>query len=104
MPRARRSPTREASAVRLSSGRRGASGEAGARAHKRPGDLQMSAIHSDADEHKLPNNVGEVPIGIGLLFDHFVGASEEHGWNVEPECLRGLEINDQFELRRLLDR
>src|SRR5262249_29371554 len=29
--------------------------------------------------------------------DHPVGASEQHGWYVEAEYLRGLEIDDQLE-------
>jgi hypothetical protein len=38
-----------------------------------------------------------------LLLDKLVGASEERGWNSQPERLSGLEIDDRRELRRALD-
>jgi len=38
------------------------------------------------------------------LFDHLVGASEQHQLDVQAEGLRGLQIDDRNELRRLLDR
>src|SRR5260370_14632066 len=37
-------------------------------------------------------------------FDHLVGAAEQCGQHGEAECLRCLEIDDQFEFGRLLDR
>jgi hypothetical protein len=36
-------------------------------------------------------------------FDHLVRAGEERGWNREAERPRGSEIDDQLEIRRLLD-
>src|SRR6266481_29159 len=38
------------------------------------------------------------------LFDHLVCAREQRCWHVEAECLRGLEIDDHFDLGRKLDR
>ena len=37
-------------------------------------------------------------------FDHLIGASEESRRDLEAEGLRGLEVNDQVEPGRLLDR
>src|SRR5262249_19899413 len=38
------------------------------------------------------------------LFDHLVGGGEQSWWHSETERSRCLEINDQLELARLLDR
>ncbi len=38
------------------------------------------------------------------LFDHVVSSGEQHWGNIDPQSLRRLEIDDQLELRRLLDR
>ena len=37
-------------------------------------------------------------------FDHLVGAGEQRRWHLEPERIRGLEVDDKLELGRLLDR
>jgi hypothetical protein len=37
------------------------------------------------------------------LFDHLVGAAEQRKRNGDAECLSALEIDDQFNLCRLLD-
>jgi hypothetical protein len=45
-----------------------------------------------------------VPIAdIVPLFDHFICAADYWSWDVEPERLGSLEIDDQLDLRGLLD-
>src|SRR5262249_58065161 len=39
-----------------------------------------------------------------VLFDHLVGAGDERGRHGETKRLGGLEIDNEFELRGLLDR
>src|SRR5262245_65684014 len=38
------------------------------------------------------------------LLDNLVGVGEQRRWHVEAERLRGLEVDDEFEFHRLLDR
>src|SRR5262249_22257258 len=38
------------------------------------------------------------------LLDHLVGAGEQRGWHVEAERLGGLEIHDELEFSRRLNR
>jgi hypothetical protein len=37
------------------------------------------------------------------LFDHLVGGGEHRRWHRDAERLRSLEVDNQLELRRLLD-
>src|SRR5215831_18369423 len=37
------------------------------------------------------------------LFDHFIGLSHQRWWHNESKRFRGLEVNDEIELRRLQD-
>src|SRR6478609_7764149 len=37
-------------------------------------------------------------------FDHLVGAQENRGWKCDAECFGGLEIDDDVEFGRTLDR
>jgi hypothetical protein len=48
-------------------------------------------------------DVDQVPLADIGLFDHFVGAREQRWRNCEAECLGRLQVDDQLELRRLLD-
>src|SRR4030095_12080001 len=38
------------------------------------------------------------------LFNHLIGLQQQRLWNRQPECPRGLEIDDQLEPRGLFDR
>jgi hypothetical protein len=39
-----------------------------------------------------------------LSLDHLVGAGEQGGWDIDADRLGGLEIENQLEFGRLLDR
>ena len=41
--------------------------------------------------------------GPGVSFDHLVGGNSQRERNAQTECLCGVEIDRQLELRRLLD-
>jgi hypothetical protein len=41
---------------------------------------------------------------IAALFDHLVGGELQSGWHLETERLDSLEVDDEFELDRLLHR
>jgi hypothetical protein len=48
--------------------------------------------------HKLPAAISQP------LFDHLVGAGKQRRWHGETEHLRGLEVDEQLDLRGLNDR
>jgi hypothetical protein len=52
------------------------------------------------DFHRLDRT----SLRLAHLFDHLVGAREQHGWNFEPKRLRCLEIDHKLEFGRLLYR
>jgi hypothetical protein len=47
---------------------------------------------------------GSSPMTTARIIDHLVGAGEQHGRHVEPECSRGLQVDDELELGGLHDR
>jgi hypothetical protein len=65
----------------------------------------MSALPPKADSRPPSRKVRFGPISdIGGLLDHLVGAVEKRERDRQAECLSGLEIDDQFDFRGLLNR
>ena len=57
-----------------------------------------------ASTYRNFHSPGSTPAPVGNSFDHLVGAREQRRWNGEAESGRCLEIDDEFDLRRLLYR
>src|SRR5262249_9637143 len=75
----------------------------------RDSGLLMSALAYFADSSRTSPEVREVPQPVVSrysteLFDHLVGARQQHRRNFEAERLGGLEIDHQLEFRGLIDR
>jgi hypothetical protein len=76
------------------------------------GDVRCkTALPPKAEVHRRPCYVAKVPISdlskcskLSKLLDHLVGAGEQGRRHVETERFRGLEVNNQLKLGRLLDR
>src|SRR5262249_4878636 len=70
-----------------------------------PSRFGMSALPPKAD---MCSAIAHVCFGpkadIAHLFDHLVGNVQQTKWHSEPKRFSGLEVDDQIELRRLLDR
>src|SRR5262249_1859600 len=63
----------------------------------------MSALPPKADTCSATRDVCFGPKADIASFDHFVGTGEQRLRNYQPDRLRGLEIDYQLELGRLLD-
>ena len=46
----------------------------------------------------------EQPQQTAQLFDHLVGTQQNRGWQIDPDRLCSLEVEDELEFGRLLDR
>src|ERR1700704_3474378 len=68
-----------------------------------------------ATQHSLPSRsypllgpdlhrLDRTSLRLAHLFDHLVGAGDEHGRDFKADRLRGLKVDDQLELGRLFDR
>src|SRR5258705_10097395 len=79
----------------------------GVKAGKAQCEQMFSAVASIADIAQRSQDVRFVPqtdsCTAAKLFDHLVGLHEQRGRHGEVERIRGLTINDEFELRRQLD-
>ena len=65
----------------------------------------MSALPPKADIASLPRKSGQPHRSKKApLFDHFVGRRLQRERHSEAECIRGLEVDHQLELRRLQHR
>src|ERR1700730_1328857 len=65
----------------------------------------FSAVLPTTDMRRVRQHVRSVPNSeVAASFNHLVGSGEQCRRHGEAKCLRGLEIDDQFEFRRLLDR
>jgi hypothetical protein len=111
---ANRAPVKMTATVKGSSRRCGSLRQLGGQArHLLSGPREPACFRSTSDSdqnccgaancatcHLLPY----APQQTALLFDHLVCAQYEAGRDFMADCLRGLEIDDQLEPRRLLDR
>src|SRR5712672_3361275 len=71
-------------------------------------EQMTSALPPKADSSQTSGHVRKVPTtdsctAAKLIVDHLVGQREQRVRHGEAERIRGLTINDEFELRRQLD-
>ena len=63
----------------------------------------LEAVSCKALFGKAPRHVRRTPVCPAHLLDHLIGQEEQGGGHRDPQRLGGLHVDDQLELRGLLD-